>query len=57
MGEETGGSLSGLYVYNETTNSYIRASGTWDENETYYEEKTGARDLDLLNIGKNKFIL
>lgn len=62
MGEEGNiGYQPGVYYYyDEDTNNYQLANGAWDANTTYYQLNTlptQLRDVDLINIGKNKFLL
>lgn len=54
--------VAGYYLFNEDINEYEQiTSGNnliWDSSKTYYRKiTTEERNLDLLNIGKNKFLL
>ena len=60
MGEEIflTGDLNNYYVFNEDTNEYESArNAVWNPDESYYTLTNNSRNLDLLNIGKNKFLL
>lgn len=62
MGEEdgTGYIANTYYYYDENTNNYQLATEGWNPNTTYYQLTTiptQLRDVDLINIGKNKFLL